>query len=378
MASEISHNATLVAHCLCKAHEFKAEIPRSSLPLDATSCHCDSCRRVSGALYTSCALWPGDKHAIQESSLHTYAFSKVLTIHFCGTCSSPMFWQIQGDGSDNITYKVFTGVLKNIDVPNLVQFSHQMFLGDTRDGGASLWLHKPNESGVPAKLWVGQKEESQEIDEGWLFPGASPSVNAKTALDEVHFRCHCKGIDLILRNAAREYKGTDRSALPWFVAPTHKCIAGFDVCNSCRLQSGVDIFHWTFSFLRCVAFPQTPDALQRSFPETSSELQKAVSVQGKDRDPGFGTLTCYASSPDVQRYFCNRCGACVFYCVDDRPEIVDVAMGLLDAPCGARAEEFVSWTYDKKFSWRECVIGGWREGHINAVQSEVKTWQERE
>lgn len=70
--------------------------------------------------------------------------------------------------------------------------------------------------------------------------------------------------------------------------------------------------------------------------------------------------------------------ACVFHCVDDRPEIVDVAMGLLDAPCGARAEEFVSWTYDKKFSWRECVIGGWREGHINAVQSEVKTWQERE
>ena len=248
-----------------------------------------------------------------------------------------------------------------------------MFLGDTLDGGASAWLQRPNQSGVPAKRWVGQKEESQKIHDVWPVP----EVNAKTALDEIRFHCHCKGVDFVLQNVGREYEGKEESDLPWFVTPTLKSIASFDACDSCRLQSGVDVFHWTFSFMRCIAFPRTSEAPQRNFPALGKDLQKAVSAQGKDRDPGLGTLACYASSPDVQRFFCSRCAACVFYCVDDRPDTVDVAMGLLDAPSGARAEEFVTWAYDKDISWRNDMVGGWREGHIEAIESGVKAWQGR-
>ena len=372
MSSETTNNLTLTAHCLCKAYTFETEIARSSLPLKATTCHCTSCRRVSGAMYTSCTLWPGDQAVIQQSSLQRYVFTKAVTILFCSICSSSLFWEIHSDGPDNaIEYKVFTGVLKNHDVPNLVQFTDNMFLGDTLDGGASAWLQKPNQSGVPAKGWVGHREENQEIHENWPVP----ETHAKTTLDEVRFRCHCKGVDFVLRNAGSEYKEKDDSELPWFVRPTRKCIASFDACDSCRLQSGVDVFHWTFSFLRCIAFPATSETPQRDFPALSKDLLKAVSVQGKDRDPRLGTLACYASSSDVQRLFCSRCAACVFYCVDTRPDVVDVAMGLLDAPSGARVEEFVTWAYDKEISWRNDMVGGWREGHIEAIEAEVKAWQ---
>jgi hypothetical protein len=57
----------------------------------------------------------------------------------------------------------------------------------------------------------------------------------------------------------------------------------------------------------------------------------------------FGTLKHYESSPDVHRYFCNDCGATLFYNADDRRHYTDVAMGLLEAPEGARAESWFSW-----------------------------------
>ncbi|RYO77669.1 hypothetical protein DL766_004729 [Monosporascus sp. MC13-8B] len=123
-----------------------------------------------------------------------------------------------------------------------------------------------------------------------------------------------------------------------------------------------------------MAFPPTSGTQQRDFPATSLELKEAVSVR-EGRDPRFGTLTFHSSSPDVQRYFCSRCSACVFYCVDDRPDMLDVALGLLEAPSGARAEEVVSWTFTGSMGWRQDVVGGWREGHIVAVESTAEAWR---
>ena len=55
----------------------------------------------------------------------------------------------------------------------------------------------------------------------------------------------------------------------------------------------------------------------------------------------------YVSSPGVTRTFCSQCGANVFWHGDEdtfgRKHLVDVAVGLLDAPSGARAEEMLAW-----------------------------------
>ena len=54
-------------------------------------------------------------------------------------------------------------------------------------------------------------------------------------------------------------------------------------------------------------------------------------------------LRSYESSPGVMREFCPTCGATVFWHDKHRPELIDVSVGLLDAPEGARAEEWLEW-----------------------------------
>ena len=54
-------------------------------------------------------------------------------------------------------------------------------------------------------------------------------------------------------------------------------------------------------------------------------------------------LKSFKSSEGVTRYHCGRCGATIFYWADRRPQVVDVAVGILRAPSGARAEDWLDW-----------------------------------
>ncbi|KAI3324394.1 Mss4-like protein [Xylariaceae sp. AK1471] len=378
----------LTAQCLCQAHHFTSSVPRSSLPLKATYCHCTSCRHVTGALYSNNVPWHGDSETIRASSLQRYVFSERLTILFCGTCSSTMFFEKraaeEGEGTDGISYGVLTGVLANVNIPNLVKIMDHIFVGDTLDGGATPWLCHVNSDGTRPRLWKGRKEQSEE-----LMTATWPTVEdctgkgkAAAAADSEEFpvRCHCGGVDLVLRRPIADFAAKKRSELPWFVDPvTNKALAAFDPCDTCRLSAGVDIFNWTFTLLRHLAFPRldpnTNTRKQPGFPESSIELKNVISTTTQNRDPRWGTLAFYESSPDVQRYFCSRCSACVFYAADDRPEMVNVAIGLLDSQNGARAEGLLSWAFGGKMVWREDVVGGWREEFVESVEAAAERWR---
>jgi hypothetical protein len=194
----------------------------------------------------------------------------------------------------------------------------------------------------------------------------------KTPDDSIPIWCHCRGIDFVLHRG--NYNGKIADELPWFIDPkTYKSIATFDSCDSCRLQSGVDIFNWTFSELANISLPNTLQQNRKGFPQTTSALRAAVDAG----DPVIGTLAYYRSSPDVQRYFCRTCAATVFYAVDDRPALVDVAIGLLDAPDGARAESFLSWDFGGEASWVGDAKDGWREVLNERVQAEAEGWRIR-
>ncbi|KAK4138486.1 hypothetical protein BT67DRAFT_431090 [Trichocladium antarcticum] len=213
---------TLQAQCLCTARTFTAPLP-AQLPLPAASCHCTSCRRVTGALRASGTPWPGDGAAIAaaaaapHSTLRRYRRSGRVTVLFCGECG------------------------------------------------------------------VGLK-------------------GAEGPAGEVPVRCHCGGVDFVLRagEAQREYAEWQRRGreLPWFVDPvTHKALGLVDSCDTCRVWSGAELFHWTFSALRHVSFAGGDGG---GFPQSAVDLGAAVEAgDGGTRDPRFGTLALYASLPDV-------------------------------------------------------------------------------
>lgn len=351
----------LTAECLCKAHRFSTRISLSELPLEGTVCHCESCRHVTGALHVAelGLTWP--REAADITGLQRYRFSANITYLFCGKCSTLLFYESR-KCPDKLG--VFSGPLKNIDA-DLTKFTKHSFVGDTVDGGASVWFRKPNADGKAIPRFQRYEENSEAIPWDWLQPSGSTGVEGKQKQESIPIWCHCKGIKLRLH--CGNYSSMAREELPWFIDDrTNKSLASFDVCDSCRLHFGADIVHWTFADLANIS-----QADGGPFPKTMAELKAAVDAG----DSAVGTLTYYQSSPDVQRYFCKVCFASAFYACDDRPNIVDVAIGLLEAPDGARAEGFLSWTFGDTPEWVDDTKGGWREGLMKRVQADAEDFR---
>ncbi|KAH6626731.1 hypothetical protein B0J18DRAFT_148415 [Chaetomium sp. MPI-SDFR-AT-0129] len=420
----------LKAECLCRAHTFTHSVPLSTLPLRGSSCHCTSCRHVTGALRGSAdAVWPGptadivrvagepprhdgddadnndgEKNNEGNAKLARYRHSPRVNVLFCARCGTELFFEewenaeAKKSGAE-AAYAVFTGALnaaaaegpEGADVPpitsvQVVQYADHIFVGDTRDGGALPWLRGINGEGQPApKVWLGGRNRSEEVAEGVRWPAVEALAKFEDGLKgaegdagNVPIRCHCGGIDLVLRagEAQREFEALQKSGkeLPWFADPvTYKGVGSVDGCDSCRLAVGSELHNWTFALVKHISFA---GADQGGFPEDTLGLRAAVdAADGTTRDPRFGTITYYSSSPEVQRYFCGRCSAVLFYAADDRSELVDVAVGLLDAPDGARAETAVSWAFGSPIVYRQDMIGTWREALVTAVERDAEAWR---
>ncbi|OAQ81570.1 hypothetical protein VFPBJ_04154 [Purpureocillium lilacinum] len=394
---------TITARCLCKAHSVTASLPASSLPLEGTYCHCTSCRHMTGALHSSSVKWPGDPAAVRALRLREYDFSPRLKILFCGACGSPMFWgdgdeapQLEpgaASGNGDGGFEAFMGVLSNNDVSGgggLLRVKDHIFVGDTVDGGAAVWMRhllgdSSSSGGGPIPCYAGWRDKSEPVDPADMAAQARDRPS-KPPPESVPVHCRCRGVDLVLRRgaAAADFSALkDASQLPFFVEPaTHKLLASFDACDSCRTSFGTDVINWTFALLKHIDFaPSTSTSTSTAsststspFPDSSLDLKAAVSVPAADRDPRLGTLAYYASSDDVQRYFCSRCSASVFYAVDDRPDMVDLAVGLLDAPEGARAESVLSWALGD-MGWADDMKGGWREELGAYIKKNAEDWR---
>lgn len=122
--------------------------------------------------------------------------------------------------------------------------------------------------------------------------------------------CYCKGVRFSILPpsspaAFDAFPPAERSIVP---RDKTKWYALHDPCTSCRLASGSPILSWLFT---------TRPHLQ--LPDGSPWPQYHV----------FGTVRVYESSEGVKRVWCGRCGAKVAYVHESRPEVVDVAVGLL-------------------------------------------------
>lgn len=374
-------DVTIQIECLCKANKFSTAVPIAALPFKALLCHCTSCRRVTGALYTCFSQWPGTMQDVLDSSLQSYQYTSDTSLKFCGRCSSPMFLHLKKspDPSDPGVLIFYVGLLPNT-VPGLpsgvqvVSIQQQVFAGDTGDGGASVFLQRPNADGKLIKRWHGYYNVSEELPADWPPQSLLAEAGARPRQEEVSIQCHCKGVDFVMCRGDKVFAEMKAAGnLPgWVVPDSLKPMALFDACDSCRFQFGTPLMNWTFAQLTQLHFaPGASGSADTAFPASTIDLKAAVAGGNDSR---YGTLAFYESSPDVQRYYCSRCSATVFYAVDDLPSQVDVAIGLFHATEGARTDSWVEWDYGG-MGHNKDAVGGWREGFADAVKQGAEEWR---
>lgn len=81
--------STHAGGCLCGAVRFEA----AGAPLWAAHCHCQSCRRSTGAPFATFAGFPADRVAVTAGAPATYASSPGVRRSFCGGCGTPIAYE---------------------------------------------------------------------------------------------------------------------------------------------------------------------------------------------------------------------------------------------------------------------------------------------
>ena len=330
-----SPNRTVLvtARCHCQRHHFTASIPASSLPLHASLCHCTSCRHNTGALFFSCAVWPNADEDL--SRLKRYPFSPSTDVFSCAACSSQLF--CRDTMAPGQPPEVLTSALENR--PGLVRYSRHIFVGDTVDGGASVLLGQWAD-GQPLPRWRGHKNSSEELPSTWPYGEQDKAEHGAASLF-TRLRCHCKGVNLFLRDA---HGMADRPRVVMDARP------------AARQSVSADIVFWArFSMRNIIPDPHMSAA---SLFKSERELEMAVS-QG---DPRIGTLLRDIRPPregqTASTYSCKVCSATFFQVHEGRPDEIFVTLGIMDHPDGARAQGLVSWGYAGIVGHGESV--GWR------------------
>lgn len=199
--------------------------------------------------------------------------------------------------------------------------SHCFTEGST--GGSGLFNFLPKVGDRDMKIW------NPGPDSNWWSAKIEDETPKQEFDDQgnelLRAECHCGGVSFTIPRPTMPSVRED-AYLSQFVSPEDekKWVACLDPCDDCRLQCGTLVTAWTF----------VPRA----------QIQPPMPL---DLAP-YGTMKTFVSSPGVLRGFCGTCGATVIYSCDDRipsPEqhIIDVSVGLLRAPEGTLAENWLTW-----------------------------------
>ncbi|KAM0703730.1 hypothetical protein Q7P35_009669 [Cladosporium inversicolor] len=384
-----SDTKTIKAACLCGDAAHNITLPSNAFPITTYFCTCNSCRHMTGTLFLSTAFLPP---SYQPSSslldkLTSFKFSDRITQYFCKRCGSTMLCYCIPKPSNThrvASWDVMTGTLEAFD--SILDFKGYEYIHDTRDGGFSHFMPVLNNRLLDC--WSYDINTSPQLPLYWQDPSTSKeSVNPTTRLPA---HCKCNSItfyiarpsaqstkatrswpDLLVPYHSSQEQGADKddkdplsttAGEPWHLrASSTKFLAGLCSCTSCRLASGQELTAWAFIPLADISL----DA-EGKIPLELSSVTTGTSTSKSTSESAFASnLQTYNSSEDVTRSFCSVCGAIVFFHVSsqhseerDRREttLLDVAVGLLDAPEGARAENWLEW-HTERLSFREDAVG---------------------
>jgi len=78
--------------CLCGAVTYRA----TGTPRHLTHCHCESCRRASGAPFVSWATFRAADFQFTGAAPAQFRSSARAVRTFCGTCGTPLTFQLTG------------------------------------------------------------------------------------------------------------------------------------------------------------------------------------------------------------------------------------------------------------------------------------------
>lgn len=324
---------SLKISCACGNITGTLDVPDSLLPRPLSFCHCTTCRHATGQLCLSSIEvppWSGLSSLSLARQPAANRTSDHLKRYFCGQCGASIY-NHTSDGNDYIA----SGVVDRTE--GILAFKMYQFLADTKDGGFSKWLN--------GLSWAGSAEQS----EIWKPTAEVNQPKIKDGNEVLRCYCQCRGVQFTITRPNKDSSNVF-SPMPDVLAPGHlqstqanpssiwwlrangtKFLAGICACNSCRLSAGYDIQAWVF------------------VPKTNVRQ-----LDGNEVDYKMGTLKRYSHSKGAYRDFCSTCGATVFWHCDERPGILDVSAGLLDAEEGARAEDWFEWATEK-VSFEECA-----------------------
>jgi hypothetical protein len=113
-------STVLTGHCLCSAVTYECGSPVIAPSL----CHCESCRRASGAHVVAWVTVPRDSFRIITGSVRSYASSPPVTRQFCEHCGTPLTYSNQ-NWPDTIDVTIAT-----LDQPNAIQPSEHIWMED--------------------------------------------------------------------------------------------------------------------------------------------------------------------------------------------------------------------------------------------------------
>lgn len=94
---------TVQGGCRCGAVRYRAE----GEPQHVAICHCNDCRRSSGAPMVVWAMFPQDRIRI-EGEVTSYVSSPGVTRQFCGRCGTGLFYLNPGIFPDAIDIQTGT------------------------------------------------------------------------------------------------------------------------------------------------------------------------------------------------------------------------------------------------------------------------------
>lgn len=348
--------------CVCEKSQGELQLS-GQLPADTTVCACNSCRYSTGVLFVSCATL-ASKPQLAEV-LKRYDSSDKLSRYFCDGCGSHMLVHELSSDSWSVCMGVIDGVVgpeQDSRVPpiSIGKIMQHEFVGDTHDGGLSICLGEIDKRTVPFYLQgPDQQPVTINIERRPPFAGGrNPSFSTRgpnqgleqeVSSDDLAASCHCGLVQFFL---TRPDEGSRSCSSPWpdLLVPYHssspenpqgvkwwlsgedKYLAGTCACRSCRLASGSPVQAWAF------------------VPKSNIFL-----FNGEPLDFGQAGLRRIQSSPGCFRESCTNCGATAFWHCEERPELIDVSVGLLRAKEGARAETWLDW-WTERVSFAEEAI----------------------
>ncbi len=162
---------TLTAKCHCGRFNLSVSIPSAKFPLDSSFCNCSSCRYSTGQLAASFAVIPipKDELNIDVSRLSHYDSSPKRSRYFCPRCGANVL-----DLADDGLWRFCTGLMDETE--GLLK-RNVIFVGDTKDGGAAVWLKHL----APMVFVAGPSDAAEEADLTALLTRSSPSSLSKDA-----------------------------------------------------------------------------------------------------------------------------------------------------------------------------------------------------